>query len=185
MPPLTAVRRWQKSRRIYVRQRTGPQSAHLWRQAVATLQAASVPIAQAAAPWDRQTGGSRYSKIPPYGWGMITGCPVLHENLYAFSLPSSSALDWRQSPIHLNRHDDKFLSPTFCQYKAESRPSCYVNMYKVLNLIIIGLHCWVVKPKATIKKSEVKLCSREVRMCPIFSTHCSSLLDTSKHFATR
>ena len=30
---------------------------------MAKLQAASVPIAQAAAPWDRQTDGSRYSKI--------------------------------------------------------------------------------------------------------------------------
>ena len=34
-----------KSRRIYVRPRTGPQSAHLWWPAVAKLQAASVPIA--------------------------------------------------------------------------------------------------------------------------------------------
>ena len=46
MPPLPlAVRRWQKSRRIYVRPRTGPQSAHLWWPAVAKLLAASVPIA--------------------------------------------------------------------------------------------------------------------------------------------
>ena len=37
-----------KSRRIYVRPRTGPQSAHLWWSAVAKLQAASVPIAEAA-----------------------------------------------------------------------------------------------------------------------------------------
>jgi len=64
-PPPTAVRRWQKSRRIYVRPRTGPQSAHLWWPAVAKLQAASVPIAWAAAPWDRQTDGSRYSKMLP------------------------------------------------------------------------------------------------------------------------
>ena len=35
----------QKSRRIYVRPRTGPQSAHLWWPAVAKLQAASMPIA--------------------------------------------------------------------------------------------------------------------------------------------
>jgi len=34
-----------KSWRIYVRPRTGPQSAHLWWPAVAKLQAASVPIA--------------------------------------------------------------------------------------------------------------------------------------------
>jgi len=34
-----------KSRRIYVRPRTGSQSAHLWWPAVAKLQAASVPIA--------------------------------------------------------------------------------------------------------------------------------------------
>jgi len=30
-------------------------SAHLWWPAVAKLQAASVPITEAAAPWDRQT----------------------------------------------------------------------------------------------------------------------------------
>ena len=60
-----AVRRWQKSRRrIYVRPRTGPQSAHLWWPAVAKLQAASMPVAQAAAPRDRQTDGSRYSEMP-------------------------------------------------------------------------------------------------------------------------
>jgi len=41
-----AVRRWQKSRRIYVRPRTGPRSAHLWWPAVVKLQAASVPIGQ-------------------------------------------------------------------------------------------------------------------------------------------
>jgi len=35
--------------------------------AVRTSLVASVPIAQAAAPWDRQTDGSRYSKMPPYG----------------------------------------------------------------------------------------------------------------------
>jgi len=35
----------QNSRLIYVRPRTGPQSAHLWWPAVAKLQAASVPIA--------------------------------------------------------------------------------------------------------------------------------------------
>ena len=34
-----------KSRRIYVRPRTGPQSAHLWWPAMAKMQAASVPIA--------------------------------------------------------------------------------------------------------------------------------------------
>jgi len=44
-PPPVAVRRWQKSRRIYVRLRTGPQSTHLWWPAVAKLQAASAPIA--------------------------------------------------------------------------------------------------------------------------------------------
>ena len=70
MPPPMAVRRWQKSRRIYVRPRTGPQSAHLWWPAVAKLQATGVPIAQAAAPWDRQTDGSRYSKMPPRADGM-------------------------------------------------------------------------------------------------------------------
>jgi len=56
-PPPIAVRRWhivsspirpswiQKSRRIYVRPRTGPQSAHLWWLAEDRLQAASVLIA--------------------------------------------------------------------------------------------------------------------------------------------
>ena len=45
MPPPMAVRRWQESQRIYVRPRTGPQSARLWWPAVTKLQAASVPIA--------------------------------------------------------------------------------------------------------------------------------------------
>ena len=36
--------------------------AHLWWPAVAKLQAASVPVVWA---WDRQTDGSRYSKMPP------------------------------------------------------------------------------------------------------------------------
>jgi len=40
----TCVSPWiQQSRRIYVRPRTGPQSAHLWWPAVAKLQAARVP----------------------------------------------------------------------------------------------------------------------------------------------
>ena len=51
-----AVGRWQKARRIYVRPRTGPQSAHLWWPAVAKLQAASVPTAQAAAPLGQTDG---------------------------------------------------------------------------------------------------------------------------------
>jgi len=68
-PPM-AVRRWhivsppirppwiQKSRRIYVRPRTGPQSAHLWWwPAVAKLQASSVPIAQAGSCAMGQTDG--------------------------------------------------------------------------------------------------------------------------------
>ena len=44
-PPPMEVRRRQKSRRIYVRPRTGPQSAPLWWPAVVKLQAASVPLA--------------------------------------------------------------------------------------------------------------------------------------------
>jgi len=32
---------------------------------VAKLQAASVPVAEAAAPWDRKTDVSRYSKMSP------------------------------------------------------------------------------------------------------------------------
>ena len=60
----------QKSRRIYVRPRTGPQSAHLWWPAVAKLQAASVPIAWAAASWNRQTDRSRYTKMLSQGGGI-------------------------------------------------------------------------------------------------------------------
>ena len=56
----------QKSRRIYVRPRTGPQSAHLWWLAVAKLQAASVPITYAAAPWDRQTDGQTDGRAISY-----------------------------------------------------------------------------------------------------------------------
>jgi len=58
-----ALRRRQKSRRIYVRQRTGPQSAHLWWSAVAKLQASSVSMAYAAAPRDRQTDRQRDGRI--------------------------------------------------------------------------------------------------------------------------
>ena len=53
----------QKSRRIYVRPRTGPQSAHLWWPEVAKLQAASVPITLAAAPWYRKTDGQTDGRI--------------------------------------------------------------------------------------------------------------------------
>ena len=58
MPP---PRRWQfDSRRIYVRPRTGPQSAHLWCPAVA------------AALWDRQTTDGRtalsLNALPTAGW---------------------------------------------------------------------------------------------------------------------
>ena len=74
MPPFDG-RSIQKSRRIYVRPRTGPQSAHLWWPAVAKVQTASVPIAWAAAPWDRQTDGSRYSKMPPLWRGHNKGHP--------------------------------------------------------------------------------------------------------------
>ena len=66
-PPPTAVRRWhivsrrsswiQKSLRIYVRPRTGWQSAHLWWPAVAKLQAASVPIDYAGSCAMGQTDG--------------------------------------------------------------------------------------------------------------------------------
>jgi len=41
-PPPMAVRRWQKSRRIYVRPRTDPQSAHQWWPSVAKLQVSNV-----------------------------------------------------------------------------------------------------------------------------------------------
>jgi len=73
--PPTAVRRWQKSLRIYVRPRTGPQSAHLWWPAVAKLQTASVLIACSCAMG--QTDRSRYSKMPPKAAGIImprSGC---------------------------------------------------------------------------------------------------------------
>jgi len=63
---------------IYVRLRTGPQSAHFWWLAVAKLQAASVSVAQAAALWDRQTDGRADRAIPKCPVGrlgiiMITG----------------------------------------------------------------------------------------------------------------
>ena len=66
MPPPIAVRRWQESRRIYVRPRTAPQPAHLWWPAMAKLQAASVPIAKAAARHgtDRRTDRA-IPKCPP------------------------------------------------------------------------------------------------------------------------
>jgi len=44
MPPPMALLRWQKSRRIYVRPRTCPQSAHFWWPAVTELQAASLKL---------------------------------------------------------------------------------------------------------------------------------------------
>ena len=53
----------QISQRIYVRPRTGPQSAQLWWPAVAKLQAASVPVCYAATPLDRQTDGQRDGRI--------------------------------------------------------------------------------------------------------------------------
>ena len=48
MPPPADGSLIRKSRRIYVRPRTGLQSAHLWWLAVAKLQAARVPIAYSA-----------------------------------------------------------------------------------------------------------------------------------------
>jgi len=67
-PPPMAVR---LATDLYARPRTGP------RPHMVKLQAASVPIAygscapRAAAPWDRQTDGSRYRLMPPYGRGII------------------------------------------------------------------------------------------------------------------
>ena len=75
--PPTAVRRWQKSLRIYVRPRTGPQSAHLWWPAVAKLQAASVLITYIGSCAMGQTDGSRYSTMLPRAAGIImprSGC---------------------------------------------------------------------------------------------------------------
>ena len=69
MPPPMAVRRWHKSRRIYVRPRTGPQSAHLWWPAVAELQAASVPGSCAMGQTDERTSVS--FNAPTVGWGTI------------------------------------------------------------------------------------------------------------------
>ena len=56
-------RRWQKSRRIYRRLRTGPQSAHLWWPRLAELQAASVPR-QLLQGTDRRTDGRTDGAIP-------------------------------------------------------------------------------------------------------------------------
>ena len=82
-PPPTAVRRWQKSRRIYVRPQTGPQSAHLWWPAVAKLQATSVPVAHRQLRngtyrrTDGQTDGSPYTKMPPRAGVTISGAKRL------------------------------------------------------------------------------------------------------------
>ena len=67
-----AVRRWQKSQRIYVHPRTGLQSiAH--RQ-----------LRHGTDRWtDRQTDGSRYSKMPPKAGGIIT---LLTKNVFLASL---------------------------------------------------------------------------------------------------
>jgi len=63
----------QKSWRIYVRPRTYPQSTHHCWPAVAKLQAASVPIAWAAAPWNRQVDGRiALFQNAPLGRGIIT-----------------------------------------------------------------------------------------------------------------
>ena len=67
-------RRWQfDSRRIYVRPRTGPQSAHLWWPAVAKLQAASVPIAKAGTDRRTDRDGSQYRlmPLPPTAGGIM------------------------------------------------------------------------------------------------------------------
>ena len=68
-----ALLRWQfDSRRIYVRPRTSPQSAHLWCRSAAGRQRAESLGSCATQPacyslgWDRQTDGSRYRLIPPY-----------------------------------------------------------------------------------------------------------------------
>jgi len=65
-------RRWQfgrKSRRIYVRPRTGPQSAHLWWPAVAKLQAASVPIAIGSCAMGQTDGRIALLQNVPLGRG--------------------------------------------------------------------------------------------------------------------
>jgi len=62
-----AVWLWQKLQRIYICPRMDPQSAHLWWPAVAKLQAASMPIALAAAPWDRQMDRPWYRLM--FLWG--------------------------------------------------------------------------------------------------------------------
>ena len=66
--PATAVRRWYKSRRIYVRPRTGPQSAHLWCPAVRyDGQRAYSPGSCAMG----QTDGSKsftYKMVPKTSW---------------------------------------------------------------------------------------------------------------------
>jgi len=71
MPPAVSSADFQNQSSASVRRSTtrggstsGPQSTHLCRPAVAKLQAAGVPVAWAAAPWDRQTDRSRYSTMP-------------------------------------------------------------------------------------------------------------------------
>jgi len=83
MPPPIAVR--SKIAADLRPSATGPQSAHLWWwPAVATLQAASVPIAYAAAPWDGQTDESRYRLMPPRAGGIIAA----NKSVNAEVLPS-------------------------------------------------------------------------------------------------
>ena len=56
---------------LYVRPRTGPQSAPVWWPAVAEPQAASVPTALTAAPGDIRMDRA-IPKCPPQGGGIIT-----------------------------------------------------------------------------------------------------------------
>ena len=71
-------RRWQfDSRRIYVRPRTGPQSAHLWWPAVAKLAGShrAYSLAQLRPGTDVRTDGSWYRLMPAAcGGGKIIGC---------------------------------------------------------------------------------------------------------------
>jgi len=80
----------QKSRRIYVRPRTGPQSAYIWWPAVAKLQAASAPIAMG------QAGGY----APPRAGNNNDNS---HDNVYGAVIMTKVIA--RVRPVHLKNAD--------------------------------------------------------------------------------
>ena len=119
-----ALRRWQfDSRRIYVRPRTVPQSAHLWWPAVAKLQAASVPIAYRLEQRDRQPDeSSRYRLLPTDGgrhnnYLRFRPSYICSRRNYVFSLSVRLGVwmyvGWKHSPTVLPSTTSFFLS-SFC-----------------------------------------------------------------------